>query len=259
MADWPSGIRRIVLEETSSTNDVASEMGRRGESAAWVFAKRQTHAKGRRGRAWLSGDDNFAASLLLWPDAPIEVFAQLSFATALALFDTIQNFKGPEGLSLKWPNDVLQDGRKISGILLETTQIGDKSGLVIGIGVNLNRSPDHNELEERSLEPTHLGAYTSSKIAPEAFLDLLALNMDTWVTRWTRDGFAPVRESWLARASGLGANIVARLPDKTLHGTFEDVDHEGNLILRTSQGAVVLPAGDIYFASQEGDRDASGN
>ena len=259
MGDWPSEIRRIVLDETSSTNDVACDLGRRGESSAWIFARKQTKAKGRRGRTWLSGADNFAASLLLWPDAPVHVFAQFSFVTSLAVLDTIQYIKGPEGLSLKWPNDVLQNGRKISGILLETTQVGDKTGLVIGIGVNINRSPDQEDLEDNSLKPTHLSAHTGSKIAPEEFLDHLARNMNTWIDRWTRNGFPSIRESWLARASGLGSSIVARLPDKTLHGIFEDVDSDGNLILRSSQGTVVLPAGDIYFASQEGDRDASGN
>lgn len=225
-----------------------SEARRRAPEIAgptWIMAKRQTAAHGRRGRAWSNPVGNFAGTLVLRPTEPAETVALRSFVAALALFDTCVALTGrAEAFALKWPNDVLMHGGKLAGILLESSGAqGRVDMLSIGIGVNLVDAPEPRDLEARATAPASLNA----DVSPEDFLTELAHHYANWETRFTSYGFAPVREAWLARAAKLGEVITARMTRRELTGTFEDVDAQGNLILKTAKTREAIPAADVYF------------
>jgi BirA family biotin operon repressor/biotin-[acetyl-CoA-carboxylase] ligase len=139
---------------------------------------------------------------------------------------------------LKWPNDVLLDGVKVSGILLE--RAGDV--LVIGIGVNVANHPDSSERPATSLAAAGLPAPT-----PRDVLDRLMPAFAKWRSVWAAQGFAPVRAAWLARAAGVGDRIAARLGVETLEGRFEGLDADGALALRLDDGQMrAIHAGEVF-------------
>jgi BirA family biotin operon repressor/biotin-[acetyl-CoA-carboxylase] ligase len=118
---------------------------------------------------------------------------------------------------------------------------------VIGIGVNLAAAPAAGELEPGAVLPASLRGATGIAIGPEEFLDLLAPAVDVWEERLSDEGFAPLRSAWLARATRIGEEITARLPDRAITGRFETIDATGALVLATDGGRVVLPAAEIHF------------
>ncbi len=245
MTGWPEGTGRHVLPRVDSTNAEALRRLAAGEPAPfWILAHRQTAGRGRRGRAWRSGRGDFTASLALTPAGGPQAAALRSVAAALALADAVAALGvAPARLSLKWPNDVLLDGRKLAGILLESTRAGGALGLALGVGVNLGPPPAPATLEPGALPPVSLG----QSVGPETLLDVLAPTMAHWEGRLAAEGFAPVRDAWLARAARLGEPIVARLPGREVRGRFRTVDAVGAVVLDTPAGPQALPAADIFF------------
>lgn len=242
---WPPGVARIVCDELDSTNSEAARRAQAGEGPLWVLAHAQTAGRGRRGRAWKAADrGNFAASFLMRPEGPVGEWAQVSFVAALALHDVISGLAPRAQVRLKWPNDVLVGGQKISGILLETE--GD--ALITGIGVNLVASPQ-DEPGATCLAAAQ-GASPSAIPSAEAFLDMLAPAFAQRLARHAAAGFAATRADWLARATGVGGPIVARLPGAEHRGVFEDVDETGALVLRKDSDRLVLAAAEVYFGEE---------
>lgn len=215
----------------------------------WILALHQTAGRARRGRSWANPRGNFSATLVLQPHEGPALAALRSFVAALALFDACVALTGRvDGFALKWPNDVLLNGGKLAGILLESTGQGQKvSHLAIGIGVNLADAPTRDAVEARALRPVSLLAETGVLIDPETFLVHLAATFANYETQLTTYGFEPIRTAWLARAARLGRVITARSGTTETTGTFETVDILGNLILNTIKGRVTIPAADIFF------------
>ena len=246
---WPEGVARHLLAEVDSTNSEAARLAPALSQPTWIFAHRQTAARGRRGRGWAMPAGNFAATLVMRPSgAPAEA-AQRSFVAALALADALAAVAGPGvTITLKWPNDVLLNGGKVAGILLESAgQGGQVSHLVIGVGVNLIAAPPPDAVEPGAMTPVSVLGETGLRIAPEVFLDQLASAFDRWERRFTTYGFAPLRTAWMARAARLGQRITARTMTETIEGTFEGLAGDGSLVLLTAQGRRAIPAADVYF------------
>ena len=243
MTDWPQGYGLKRYDEIDSTNEEARRLAAAGEAGpVWLTALRQTAGRGRRGRSWEMAGGNLAATLLLRPERPQGEWAQLSFVIAIAAADAMADFATDARVTLKWPNDVLADGKKLAGILLETAN-GPAPALAIGIGINLAHHPDGTEFPATSL--AGLGANVPS--ADDA-LAALAASFAKWYEVWRAQGFDAIREAWLARAMGLGARIRARLATEERSGTFEGIDENGALLLNEGFGrASVLPAADIFF------------
>ncbi|PHQ96410.1 MAG: biotin--[acetyl-CoA-carboxylase] ligase [Marinosulfonomonas sp.] len=246
---WPTGVTRRVLDEIDSTNAEAARIAPTLAGPEWILALRQTAGRGRRGRAWVDPVGNFAATYVMRPTEPADQVALRSFVAALALFDAIVSATGkPAGLSLKWPNDVLLNGGKVAGILLESIGSGKSvEHLSIGIGVNLCNAPEAGTVEPQALRPVSLANETGINIAPIEFLSLLAPAFAKWESQFTTYGFAPIREAWLARAARLGEVITARTGAEEITGTFETIDQSGNLVLSTAKGRRAIPAADIFF------------
>lgn len=246
---WPEGVARHVLAEVDSTNSEAARLAPQLTRPAWILARRQTAARGRRGRAWVAPEGNFFATLVMRPAGDPAAAAQRSFVAALALADALAAATGPGPvLTLKWPNDVLMNGGKVAGILLESAGQGGRVGhLAIGIGVNLVAAPPIEAVEPGAARPVSVLGETGLRLAPEALLDLLAPAFARWEAQLVTWGFAPVRTAWLARAARLGQRITARTMTETVEGTFETIDEAGALVLRTASGPRAIPAADVYF------------
>ncbi len=246
---WPAGYGRRVLDSVDSTLNEAARLAPSLAGPEWVLAYEQTAARGRRGRAWKNPRGNFAATLILRPNDPPQIAALRSFVIALALYDAMAAVTGrAEGLALKWPNDVLLNGGKLSGVLLESAGSGAVlTHLFIGIGVNLVDAPPAAEVEERALRPVSLLSETGAHVTPDAFLEQLAIAYDHYERQFTDYGFAPIRTAWLDRAARLGEVITARTATSETTGTFETVDDAGNLVLKTTKGRVAISAADVYF------------
>lgn len=249
MPDWPEGVGRRVLPSTDSTMAEAARQAPTLDRPTWICALEQTAGRGRRGRVWLSQPGNFAASLVLPGSGHPGQAALRSFVAALALRDALTAVTGRvEALSLKWPNDVLLDGGKVAGILLESVGAGARiDRLVIGIGVNLTHAPTPAEVEPGAVPPVSLMSETGLTIGPEAFLDHLASAFAHWDGLYTTQGFAPIRAAWLRSAARLGATITARTAREATTGIFTDVDIDGQLVLQTALGRRRIAAADIYF------------
>jgi BirA family biotin operon repressor/biotin-[acetyl-CoA-carboxylase] ligase len=243
LSGWPPGVALARFDELDSTNEEARRRAMAGEPGPlWISAARQTAGRGRRGRHWESGDGNLAATLLLRPEAPPALAAQLSFAAALAVADAAAHFAPRAAITVKWPNDVLGDGRKLAGILLES---GNDHGfwLAIGIGMNLAHFPDGTEFPATSLAA--LGAEAPS---PQDALAVLAGRFARWHEIWRESGFETLREAWLARADHLGGPIRARLPREEQSGVFEGIDASGALLLGQGPGRVrAIAAAEVFW------------
>lgn len=246
---WPQDYGRLILPEIDSTNAEALRRAPDMAGPTWVFAHRQTRGRGRRGRAWADPAGNFAASLLLRPASGPEHAALYSFVASLALFEACSALTGtPQRFSLKWPNDVLLDGGKLAGILLESSATArDGLVLVIGIGVNLAHAPEGGQLEGGALRPVALAAETGMLMPAEAFLGELAQHFARFDRQFQQAGFAPIRTAWLQRAARLGQVITARTMRDSFTGTFETIDETGNLVLHTAQGRQAIAAADVFW------------
>lgn len=240
-ADWPAGYDRRVIAEVDSTNAEALRMAAAGQNGpVWIQALRQTAGRGRRGRQWTSQTGNLFASLLIEPSQGLAQMGQVSFVAALAASDMVGGFAPTADVKVKWPNDVLTNGAKIVGILLEVAP--KRQALAIGIGVNLVHCPADTPYGAMSL--TDLGVAAP---APQDALPPLAHSFARWYARWQTQGFSPIREAWLARATGLGREICVRLPREEVRGTFEGVDADGALLLSRGSRRRTIAAGDVFF------------
>ena len=243
---WPSGYFLHHLEETDSTNEEARRLASVGTAVPlWILADRQTTGRGRRGREWQAAPGNLTATLLVRPDRPLAQCAQLSFVAALAVAAMVDNFATSALVNLKWPNDVLADGRKVAGILLESAgnNPARPDWVAVGVGVNLASHPAGTEFPATSLSALGAGVPT-----PLEALTSLAANWSRWYDVWSERGFAPVRDAWLARAAGLGMHIRARLAVGETQGMFEGMDESGALLLREDGSHLrAISAGEVFF------------
>lgn len=248
-AGWPQGYDRIVLDSVDSTNAEAARRAPRLTRPTWILAHAQTAARGRRGRAWVAPPGNFAATLCLKPDAPAQEAVRLSFVAACALRAALWELTQAPGIALKWPNDVLLNDGKVAGILLESAGAPPRlDWMAIGIGVNLRAAPPPNAVEAQALRPVSVFEDCGVKVDPVDLLDLLATNFARYSqTLKTEAGFDAIRTDWLRHAKGLGQTITARLPDREIRGTFDTLDADGCLVLRTETGTERIAAGDVFF------------
>ena len=239
----------MILAETDTTIAEAARRAAAGSGHCWILAGFQTAGRGRRGRPWVSPPGNFHATLLMRPVGGPSQAALRSFIASLALRDALGALTGvPEVFALKWPNDVLLNGGKVSGILLES--LGAQGGvdhLAVGIGVNLIAAPAPDQVEPGAVPPVSVLAETGCRIAPETLLSHLAAAFAGYEATFAARGFAPIRAAWLAHAARIGEPVIARTGTTTRHGIFDTIDDTGALILRTPKGLETISAAEIHF------------
>ncbi|MEM9968656.1 MAG: biotin--[acetyl-CoA-carboxylase] ligase [Pseudomonadota bacterium] len=244
MTLWPEGYDRHVFDSVGSTLSEAAKMIPNAQGPAWILALEQTAGRGRRGRAWAGPRGNFAATLLMLRAEAPAIAALRSFVASLALYKAFVAVTGSSrSFALKWPNDVLLNGGKVAGILLESLQ----DHLMIGVGVNLAYAPKQETLDAGALPARSLQEDLNVTVAPADFLTVLAAEYATLEDQFRVHGFAPIRRAWLQHAAKKGETIIARTLQDTTTGTFEDIDEAGNLILMTATGRVPITAADVFF------------
>ena len=189
------------------------------------------------------------ATLLLAPGAPAPEAACLSFVASLAVHEAVCSWVDPETVSVKWPNDVLVRGRKVSGILLESASNAEGPllpWLAVGIGINLAHAP-----AIANYPATYINDHANAPDAQTA-LSVLAMTWERHFNLWQSEGFEPIRQAWLSVAAGLEEKIEVRLAQETLSGIFESVMHDGALQLRLPTGEKrAITAGEVFFPAKE--------
>jgi BirA family transcriptional regulator, biotin operon repressor / biotin---[acetyl-CoA-carboxylase] ligase len=245
-----AGVRLAAHDTLGSTNAEALARARQGERGPlWVTAARQTAGRGRRGNVWSSAPGNLYASLLVTDPAPAAHLPEVCFVVALAVCDAVAEAapKLRTKLKLKWPNDLLLDGAKLGGILIEAESNG-VTVVAAGIGVNCVHHP-----QGLAYPATNLAAH-GAPVAAEALFRALSRTMVARLAQWNGGaGFAGVRAEWLQHAAGIGGDIVVRLADRELTGTFETLDRMGRLMLRLPAGNLeVITVGEVFAPARGG-------
>ncbi len=244
----PGFFHPLYLQSVGSTNDEVKQRARDGApEGTLVVAGEQLSGRGRSGRQWTSKPGNLYMSLLLRPQCDAGQAAQISFLAALALSTAIVEIAPALKPQHKWPNDVLINGGKISGILLESSarMAGGVEWLVLGMGVNVAHHPD-----DTGQSVTSLHALGAADCTANSVLHALAPALQQWLETWRREGFAPLRLAWLERAAGLGGPLRVRLAKEEFTGTFRDLDGDGSLLVEQTDGTLRrITAGEVFLPS----------
>jgi BirA family transcriptional regulator, biotin operon repressor / biotin---[acetyl-CoA-carboxylase] ligase len=250
-----AGYRLEAFDQVGSTNVEAMARAREGDRGSiWFVTAEQVAGKGRRQRPWLSPRGNLPCSVLEVLNVAPATAATLGFAAGLATEAALRKVSleaalraGPDAFKyeLKWPNDVLVAGRKLVGISLDAEAIDDHLAVVAGIGINIVAAPEGTPTPAISL------AALGVQIGAE---ELFAALSDSWVEFhgiWDNGhGFGQIRKLWLERATGLGRPVAIKSAGSIIEGTFETIDAQGCLIVRTAPDRLMpITAGDVYFGS----------
>ena len=248
MNDAP-GWRVQRFEDVASTNDEARRAALAGDPGdAWFVAERQSAGRGRHERPWVSPRGNLHASALLIDPCPVERGAEIGFVAGVALIDSLRAFGGRKArFALKWPNDVLVDGAKLAGILVEGMTLPNRRfAAIVGIGVNCASAP-----EGLAYPATSLTKALGEEIHAAALFDALHGTFAAALAHWARgENFAGIRQLWLERAVKLGAAMSVKRGAEARDGVFDGLDASGRLRLKRADGAVeLIEAGDVALAS----------
>lgn len=258
-----AGYRLRGYDSIGSTNIEATEAAAAGDPGGiWFAARQQTAGRGRRGRQWVSPHGNLAATLLIVPESDPTLAATLGFVAGVALnsalsailphglvkvgIDGADAIDGSGRIALKWPNDVLADGAKLAGILLEATKISDgRHAVAIGFGVNTLAAPSGLPYPATSL--SDLGVSRSAEDVFEALSDAWVDTFGLWNDG---QGISNVLQRWRASAAGIGAPVAVNQNGEVLRGIFETIDDAGRLIVRADDNRrIAVTAGDVHFGA----------
>jgi BirA family biotin operon repressor/biotin-[acetyl-CoA-carboxylase] ligase len=234
-------------EELASTSDFCIERAKAGEPEGLaVFAARQSAGRGSRGRSWLSPPGNVALSVLLRPETSPAQSSMFPLLCGIATVDAITGAlsSGPVPM-LKWPNDVLLNGQKCAGLLIDATQAQARfDWLVIGIGINVAYAPELPGRATTCLAAE--GAVTTAIAVAEAVLDQLSI----WLAIFHAAGSTQIVPSWLSRAHPVGTHLEVKTPHQTAAGTFAGLTQAGELLLNVKNRIQTYRTGEILLGAR---------
>jgi BirA family biotin operon repressor/biotin-[acetyl-CoA-carboxylase] ligase len=236
------GWRVERFDVLDSTSEEAKRRALAGDPGrAWIVADQQTAGRGRHGRGWRSPVGNFHGSALLIQPCAMADAPQLGFVAGLAARAAIEDL-GAGGVALKWPNDLVVEGAKLAGILLEGWTFATAPFAVsIGIGVNLAFHPDG-----LAYPTTDVSTLAGRRVSVREFLERLAVRFDERLAIFARGaGFGKIREQWLEAAAGLGLPMRATTAAGAREGVFEGLDPRGRLLLRRQDAIETIESADI--------------
>ncbi|MEE6206781.1 MAG: biotin--[acetyl-CoA-carboxylase] ligase [Alphaproteobacteria bacterium] len=232
------------FDTVGSTNDVAKEYSQTATDNFVVQADAQTAGRGRRGRNWVSLKGNLFFSVGL--KFELKNLGILVLISSLSLLQTVKAIKADADVKLKWPNDVLLNGAKVSGMLLEK---GAGDFMIIGIGVNIKQSPDSAQMLYKTTSLHAAGIHTDKDEFLKMFLQRFSENLSLW----QKNGADFVRLKWLEYAKGLNEEIVVSQENIKSKGIFTGIDENAALLLNTEQGVTKILVGDVFYMSDEND------
>ncbi|WP_341752217.1 biotin--[acetyl-CoA-carboxylase] ligase [Candidatus Tisiphia endosymbiont of Piscicola geometra] len=234
---WQKKYKLLIFDEIDSTSSEAIRMAKDCPDKNYVIlAKNQTKSRGRNSRIWHSSLGNLHVSILLNHKINLSYIPQLSFVMAIVVYKTINSLsaRSENSIKLKWPNDILINDKKVSGILLESISINNNNYLIIGIGINIKKSPVNIEqfatnLFDEGIEIKDI----------EYLLDILMINFEKCFSRWKEQGFSKIRQYWLKHAYKLGEMVSVNDGNTKISGIFKDIDEYGGIRIQLDDGKVV--------------------
>ena len=235
----------LVLDEVDSTNSEAVRLAAEGAGEGLVvIAKRQTSGRGRLGRNWHTfGDDGLAISILLRPDLPPEQISQLTLVAGVSCHRALSNFSPDIGL--KWPNDLLHNGKKLAGILTEMrAEPGHVQAVIIGIGINV-RAPADGWPADITQPVTDLSTVAGKTVSRLDVAIRLIESMEAVYVDFLKHGFASIREQWWQAHAASGKPVRVHDGKRYITGFADSLDTDGALLLRTQSGIERIIAGDL--------------
>ena len=238
-----AGYALVPLEAAGSTNvEAMAHLKAGGSGPVWFVTDHQVSGRGRRTRVWVSPKGNLAASVGEVIDIAPAQAATLGFAAGAALAAALQKFGVPA--KLKWPNDALLGGAKLSGMLLEAESAADgRLAVVVGIGVNVVAAPQGLPYAAASLREAGYA------VSAEQVFEALAECWSEMRLLWDNgEGMPVLRRHWLAHAAGIGGHVTIQAGTRTVSGIFETIDETGHMIVMSDEGRrVPIASGEVFF------------
>lgn len=226
-------------DSVTSTQDVLkSHLAAHPDGGVCVQAAEQTQGRGRHGRVWEGASGNLMFSFAMRFGSDAARIGEISMLCGLAVARVLVAIL-PDSIMLKWPNDVLANGRKICGLLLEM----EDDFIVVGVGVNITHSPYEHGI---ALNDIAAGDYSADDVR-EAILE----QFENLYAVWQREGFEQIREQWLEMSCKRGAKVTVKMPDGVIEGAFETIDEGGALVVKDSHGGYrKISSGDVFLGTQ---------
>ena len=241
------GQKTLYYPVTSSTMDVAKQAIRDGaREGTIIIADYQTSGRGRLGRKWISSpDDSILLSIILYPE--IEELRLLNMIAALAVAQSIEKLTDLKPI-LKWPNDVLIEGKKVSGALIESDVQGEQANsAIVGIGLNVNLDP--SSMPEISETATSLKEMLGREVSRLDMLESLLCEFEE-LCQALHHG-EPIHKEWQRRLDTIGREVAVKQGNEVLEGYAESVDKDGNLLLRCPDGTLAtIISGDVTLKAK---------
>ncbi len=242
----------IFLSTVDSTNDEAKRRANQLTCPTWIVAQKQTDGKGRHGKVWFDGQGNFMGSLLCFPATAPSKFFLYGFFVSVALYDTIKQMSAePLALFLKWPNDIILEDKKLSGILMESQKMLDSNqfALIIGIGVNLNSAPKL-EKNQSGYDTICLADVLGHKVDEKKFFNSLKMQISRLEKNIKREGLEKIVDYWLKRTYELGAHLeIKDYKGERFSGRFSGIDPAGGIVISSGNTITKAYSGDVFFES----------
>lgn len=246
--DWLQSYNLITFEEIDSTNSEALRIANSGATGDFVIlSETQTGGRGTKGRHWDSLEGNLHATILLQTEFDIKKNSQLPFLVALIVFETINHFSKQAGVKLnvqlKWPNDVLIDSKKVAGILLESISLKEKNYVIIGIGVNIKKTP---EINKNAICIKDCGIEIKN---PSEFLNILMDKFNTLYEQWKSDNnFTRISKEWIKRAYNLNKAVIVDDGSRRISGIFKGIGSDGTMRIQLASGQYCnIVTGEVSF------------
>ena len=253
--DVARGPWRVVrFRSVDSTNEEARRRALAGEpDRVWIVAGEQTAGRGRRGRAWVSPQGNLHATALLIDPCPAALAPQLGFVAGVALARAATDF-GAADADLKWPNDLMLNGAKCAGVLVEGIRLaGGRTGYAVGVGVNCAVAP-----EGLGYATSCLTGSTRQAIGAGELFERLVERFDEALAAWSEGrAFDRIRAAWLDRAHNLGQHVAIESVAGRREGIFEGIDAGGRLLVRSGRGLESFEAADVSLLPRSSLRSAA--
>jgi len=242
----------LTYQTVDSTNEEAKRLVLGGGAhGAFLWSLRQTAGRGSRNRDWISHDGNLFVSILLQPGCNLDRLPQLSYVTAIAARESISPLFGAEhDIQFKWPNDILLNGKKLAGILLESLETTDEYDhsrqrwSIVGLGMNIESCPDAEGL---SLPATYIKENGPELVSAKIVLSRFIHEFIHWYSVWQKQGFPIIRDYWMRHCAHHGQELTVKIGNDEVKGQFSQLDRRGNLILKCAEtgGEKCIAAGEV--------------
>ncbi len=226
------------FDAVENTNDEAKKLVCSFKQNCIVSAVKQNNGRGRRGRKWLGQEGNLFASFAF--EIELHDLNKMVILSAVALFNTVKHFVGGNNVKIKWPNDILVNEEKISGILFEKA---DENFWVMGIGINILSSPKLDKANYNATDFCKLGINANRIQMLEYFVN----TFDELLSQYYNIGFEKIKKTWLDNAYNLGNFVIIKQEKQVVSGKFLTIDDNGVLILKTDNGIEKILVGDLFM------------